>query len=66
MHLPLHAPRPTIGVVGIGNMGLGMALRLRERGYPVRVHDLDPAREACRKAPRCMRMPRPWPVAARR
>jgi L-threonate 2-dehydrogenase len=42
--VPPHAPRRTIGVVG--NMGLGMALRLRERGYPVRAHDLDAAREA--------------------
>jgi putative dehydrogenase len=35
-----------IGVVGIGNMGLGMALRLRERGFEVVVHDIDAAREA--------------------
>jgi putative dehydrogenase len=37
--------KPSIGIVGIGNMGLGMALRLRELGYPVGVRDLDPARE---------------------
>jgi 3-hydroxyisobutyrate dehydrogenase len=30
--------------VGIGNMGLAMALRLRDRGLPVVVHDIDPAR----------------------
>lgn len=35
-----------VAVVGIGNMGLGMALRLRDRGFPVRVRDIDPAREA--------------------
>ena len=37
--------QPSVGIVGIGNMGLGMALRLRERGYPVGVRDLDAARE---------------------
>ena len=37
--------KPLVGIVGIGNMGLGMALRLRERGYPVGVRDLDAARE---------------------
>jgi 3-hydroxyisobutyrate dehydrogenase len=35
-----------VAVVGIGNMGLGMALRLRDRGFEVRVRDIDPAR-AC-------------------
>jgi len=35
-----------IAVVGIGNMGLGMALRLRDRGFAVRARDIDPAREA--------------------
>ena len=34
------------GFIGIGNMGLAMALRLRELGWPVRVRDLDAAREA--------------------
>jgi 3-hydroxyisobutyrate dehydrogenase len=34
-----------IGFVGIGNMGLGMALRLRNLGHAVRVHDIDAARE---------------------
>lgn len=34
-----------VGIVGIGNMGLGMALRLRDRGYAVGVRDIDPARE---------------------
>ena len=37
---------PVTGFIGIGNMGLAMALRLRELGWPVRVRDLDPAREA--------------------
>ena len=35
-----------VAVVGIGNMGLGMALRLRDAGQAVRVHDIDPARHA--------------------
>lgn len=35
-----------VGVVGIGNMGLAMALRLVERGHGVAVRDIDPAREA--------------------
>ncbi len=34
-----------VAVVGIGNMGLGMALRLRDRGFAVAVRDVDPARE---------------------
>jgi len=34
-----------VAVVGIGNMGMGMALRLLERGHTVGVRDLDPARE---------------------
>jgi 3-hydroxyisobutyrate dehydrogenase len=36
----------SVGFVGIGNMGLPMALRLRALGWPVRVRDLDPSREA--------------------
>jgi L-threonate 2-dehydrogenase len=35
-----------VAVVGIGNMGLAMALRLRDRGFDVQVRDIDPAREA--------------------
>jgi 3-hydroxyisobutyrate dehydrogenase len=37
--------RPPVGIVGIGNMGLGMALRLLDRGYPVGVRDLVAERE---------------------
>ena len=33
-----------VGVVGIGNMGLGLALRLRDAGQAVQVHDLDSGR----------------------
>ena len=35
-----------IGVIGIGNMGLGMALRLRDTGHPVVVCDIDARRIA--------------------
>jgi 3-hydroxyisobutyrate dehydrogenase len=37
--------RAAVGIVGIGHMGLGMALRLLDRGHAVGVRDLDPARE---------------------
>lgn len=39
-----------VGFVGIGNMGLAMALRLRDGGHAVRVHDLDAAREQAAQA----------------
>ena len=39
----LHTP---VAFIGIGNMGLAMALRLRDAGQPVRVHDIDLARQA--------------------
>jgi L-threonate 2-dehydrogenase len=35
-----------VGVIGIGNMGLAMALRLRDAGFEATVRDIDPAREA--------------------
>jgi len=35
-----------IGFIGIGNMGLVMAARLREQGWPVAVRDIDARREA--------------------
>ncbi len=36
----------SIGIVGVGNMGGAMALRLLERGHHVHVRDLDAGREA--------------------
>ncbi len=39
----LHTP---VAFIGIGNMGLAMALRLRDAGQPVRVHDIDLRRHA--------------------
>lgn len=35
-----------VGIIGAGNMGLAMALRLIDRGWSVGVRDIDPAREA--------------------
>jgi putative dehydrogenase len=40
----------TVGVIGIGNMGLPMAMRLAEQGWRVRVRDVDPARGALARA----------------
>ena len=42
----------TTGFIGIGNMGLGMALRLRDLGFAVAVRDIDPEREATAAAHR--------------
>ncbi len=42
-------PTP-VAVVGIGNMGLAMALRLRDAGQAVRVHDIDTGRHALAEA----------------
>ena len=36
--------RETIGYIGLGNMGMPMARNLVRAGYPVVVHDIDPAR----------------------
>jgi L-threonate 2-dehydrogenase len=33
--------RQTVNIIGVGNMGGGMALNLLSRGYAVHVHDLD-------------------------
>ena len=38
---PSAQPDGVTGFIGIGNMGLAMALRLRDAGWPVRVHDID-------------------------
>jgi 3-hydroxyisobutyrate dehydrogenase len=43
-------PAHTVGFIGIGNMGLAMALRLRVVGFAVGVRDIDPAREAAAAA----------------
>jgi L-threonate 2-dehydrogenase len=41
---------PRVGLIGIGNMGFGMAARLRERGWPLRVRDIDENRVAAATA----------------
>jgi len=41
---------PPLGIVGIGNMGLGMALRLLDLGHAVGVRDIDAAREQIAQA----------------
>ncbi len=38
------AEKETVGYIGLGNMGRPMARNLLAAGYPVVVHDLDPAR----------------------
>ncbi len=38
---PAHPAAMRIGFIGIGAMGLPMALRLRDCGHPVAVHDID-------------------------
>lgn len=54
-----------VGVVGIGNMGWGMARRLHERGFAVAVRDLDPAREALAHAAGLPVLPSAAALAAR-
>jgi 3-hydroxyisobutyrate dehydrogenase len=54
----------SVGVVGIGNMGLAMALRLQERGFSVRVRDIDPEREALAGCEGMTSLPTPAALAA--
>lgn len=56
-------PTP-VAVVGIGLMGLAMALRLRDAGQSVRVCDLDPARNALAAAAGCAVADNPASAAA--
>jgi 3-hydroxyisobutyrate dehydrogenase len=43
MNEALNQPtEPTVGIVGVGNMGGGIARNLLKRGYSVYVHDLEP------------------------
>ena len=37
---------PSVSIIGVGNMGGGMALNLLARGYTVYVRDIDPVKEA--------------------
>jgi 3-hydroxyisobutyrate dehydrogenase-like beta-hydroxyacid dehydrogenase len=54
-----------VGVVGVGNMGLAMALRLRELGFEVHVRDIDPAREVLAVAAGAQRAATPAELARR-
>jgi 3-hydroxyisobutyrate dehydrogenase-like beta-hydroxyacid dehydrogenase len=48
---PAAAPaKPTVGVIGLGNMGGAMAANLARNGYPVVGYDTVPARRAALKA----------------
>ena len=53
----------SIGVIGVGNMGLGIALRLHDQGHVVAVRDIDPAREALARAGGCQVAPNPAVLA---
>jgi 3-hydroxyisobutyrate dehydrogenase len=54
-----------VGFVGIGNMGLPMALRLLEHGWPVAVRDIDGEREARARAAGATVAATPAALAAR-
>lgn len=54
-----------VGIVGIGNMGWGMAARLHEAGIEVAVRDVDPAREALVAAAGIATLPSPAALAGR-
>lgn len=56
-------PTP-VALVGIGLMGLAIALRLRDAGQPVRVCDIDPSRTSLAAAAGCSVAPSPAEVAA--
>lgn len=53
-----------IGLIGVGAMGLAMALRLRDGGHAVVVRDIDPARESLARAAGCTVAPTPAAAAA--
>ena len=53
-----------VGFVGIGAMGLAMALRLRDGGQAVVVHDIDAAREALAATAGCLLAASPAALAA--
>lgn len=47
---PAHQTPRRIGVIGIGNMGFGIATRLLDLGWPVTVRDIVTAREAAARS----------------
>lgn len=46
----MNAPLARVGLIGLGNMGRPMGLRIAAGGYALTVHDLDPARVAAFRA----------------
>ena len=56
--------RPVVGVVGIGAMGLGVALRLRDLGFEVHVRDVRPAQERLAASAGARVAPSPSDLAA--
>ena len=40
--MKVKSPKPTIGFIGAGNMGLPMVKNLIKKGYQVKVYDIDP------------------------
>jgi 3-hydroxyisobutyrate dehydrogenase-like beta-hydroxyacid dehydrogenase len=38
--------RPAVSIIGLGNMGGGMATNLLSRGYTVYAHDIDSSKTA--------------------
>ena len=58
------APPAPVAIVGVGNMGLSLALRLLERGHAVRVHDRLPERMALAAAAGAVTLPSPAQAAA--
>ena len=60
----MNTTQPRVGVIGIGNMGLGIALRLREQGLAVTVRDVDATRDALARAGGCCVAASPAELAA--
>jgi 3-hydroxyisobutyrate dehydrogenase len=56
--------RPTVGVIGIGAMGMAMALNLRARGYAVCSRDVRPEADAQARAAGITVCPSPQALAA--
>ena len=54
---------PRVGVIGVGAMGLGIAIRVRHSGFEVHVRDIDPARERLAVAAGARSHPHPRSVA---
>jgi lactate dehydrogenase-like 2-hydroxyacid dehydrogenase len=58
------AAKNMIGIIGVGNMGLAMAQRLRDGDYPVAACDIDPSRCALAQEAGCLLHDTPAAMAA--